>query len=191
MADEKQRLRDVILARLNAMDSVERLEKSSRILERVLQSGLFTRASVVLVYDSSKTEVDTSRVLDACLAAGKTLCLPRTVKRDCALTPHRVADLQNDLEPCRLGFREPFAKLPREPLERIDLVVVPGVAFDTCGNRLGRGKGYYDRLLALPEFRARTVAFAFECQLVDTVPHEAHDRGVETLITEDRVIDCR
>jgi 5-formyltetrahydrofolate cyclo-ligase len=191
MATEKQRAREAILARLKSMDPAERLDKSRRAIERLQNSDLFKRSTVVLAYDSSLTEVDTSQFLASCLSSGKTLCLPRTNKTDCSLTIHRVTDLQRDLELCRLGFREPKKDVAQIDGTQIDFIIVPGLAFDLTGARLGRGKGYYDRFLARQEIRARTAAVAFEFQIVTDVPHEAHDLGVEFLATEDRWIDCR
>jgi 5-formyltetrahydrofolate cyclo-ligase len=191
MADEKQRLRDAILARLKAMDSAERLDKSRRAIARVLNSDIFAQANVVLAYDSSTTEVDTLALLVSCLGSGKSLCLPRTRQSDCSLTVHRVDNLSTNVELSRFRFREPKRAMPQLAHDHIDLILVPGLAFDERGNRLGRGKGYYDRFLALPGIRAKTAAVAFEFQLVPDVPHEAHDRGVDFLATEDRWIDCR
>jgi 5-formyltetrahydrofolate cyclo-ligase len=78
--------------------------------------------------------------------------------------------------------------MPVVPIDQIDLAVVPGLAFDLEGRRLGRGKGYYDRFLAQPGCRALAVAVAFEFQVVPTLPSEKHDRDMTLVFTEDRIV---
>jgi 5-formyltetrahydrofolate cyclo-ligase len=184
----KQQLRELIAGRLRALSAAERQAGDRLITAALLASGEFQNARTVLAYDSDALEAGTHEILAACLSSGKKLALPRTQKHDFSLALHYVADLKRDLEVCRLGFREPRPELPLADPTEIDLVIVPGVAFDLQGQRLGRGKGYYDRFLSQPGVHWRTCALAFECQLADAVPHAAHDQGVEMLITEKRVI---
>ena len=190
MTNLKQQLRELVTAKLKALTEAERRVKNQRITAALLACPEFQRARTILAYDSCKLEASTQEIMAACLSAGKTLALPRTQKKDCSLAIQRVIDFARDLAPCRLGFREPKAELPAVPLEQIELVIVPGVAFDPHGNRLGRGKGYYDRFLSQlgPGRQWLTCAPAFECQLVVQIPTTAHDRPVQMLITEDRVI---
>jgi 5-formyltetrahydrofolate cyclo-ligase len=129
-------------------------------------------------------ELDTTPILTHILATGRTLVLPRmtTDNGAPALALHRVDSL-NDLLPGKWGIREPRADAPLVTLSDIDFALVPGVAFDLEGNRLGYGKGYYDRLLAKRPASLTVAAVAFDCQVVDAVPVEPHDAKIDILIT--------
>ena len=188
VADEKAELRAEVRARLRAINQRERERASREAVDRLLNSAEFRNAKTILVYDSAGFELDTRPVLEACLGSGKTLCLPRTRAKDLSMAAHRVSDLARDLEVSPFRFREPKAELPIVPAAQLDLIVVPGIAFDERGNRLGRGAGYYDRFLAQPGLRAAVCALAFECQIVPAVPTEGHDQGVGIIYTEARVI---
>jgi 5-formyltetrahydrofolate cyclo-ligase len=145
-------------------------------------------ARTVLAFASMGGEVSTDVLLRGILDSGRTLVLPRATSKIAAMTLHRVTDLDIDLEKSRLGFPQPLKTLRLVDVSEIDLIVVPGVAFDETGNRLGRGAGHYDRMLALPGVRARIVGLAVEAQIVPAVPVEAHDRPMHAIYTERRVI---
>jgi len=122
------------------------------------------------------------------LAAGKTVVVPRVNTLARMLELYAVADLDRDVVPGHLGIPEPRPERPQVPRDAIEFVLVPGVAFDLAGRRLGYGGGYYDRLLPLLSPRAARVAGAFEIQLVDRVPAASHDVAVDAIITESRSV---
>jgi 5-formyltetrahydrofolate cyclo-ligase len=188
MQDAKKALREEVMARVRALTPEERLERSRQAVARLVASGEFQRAATVLLYDSSDTEVDTHELQRACLALGKRLCLPRAERKTRGIIVHAVRDLEQDLAPSRYNFHEPLATLPIVPAAEVDLVVVPGVAFDERGNRLGRGAGYYDRFLERADLPAALCSLAFECQIVPAVPALAHDQRVPVIYTERRTI---
>ncbi|HEY3321198.1 MAG TPA: 5-formyltetrahydrofolate cyclo-ligase [Planctomycetota bacterium] len=190
MSNAKKELRVMVRARLNAMSSVEREEAAREALTRLLASPQFAGARKVLAYDAFGTEVSTHGFMRACLDAGKTLALPRTEPSTRSIRALTITDLDRDLEISAFGFCEPKASLPEIPANQLDLVLVPGLAFDLKGNRLGRGAGYYDRFLAQPALSAATVALAFECQIVDEVPALRHDKAVQFIFTERRLIEA-
>ena len=185
---EKQLFRKRIQAKLALLGEGERLEKSRQAVSRLLASAEYSGAQAVLAYDSFGVEVGIHEILEDCIQSGKKLGLPRTQKHDHSMTVHVISDLKKDLEYNKLGFREPKIDLSKLPLKKIDLIIVPGIAFDLKGNRLGRGLGYYDRFLQSAELNAVICALAFECQVVPTLPTEAHDKRIDFLFTEDRVI---
>ncbi len=100
--------------------------------------------------------------------------------------PVEIRSLADDLAVSHMGIREPVSGLPF-PISMIDLVIVPGLGFDEYGHRLGRGRGFYDRFLANPEFDGVACAMAFEQQLTPTVPVGPLDRHVDMLITDEKV----
>jgi 5-formyltetrahydrofolate cyclo-ligase len=141
----------------------------------------------VALYAAVPGEVPTGRIREAYLAAGVKICYPRvTGKGTIAFYPHREGD----------GWEQGPYGIPEPPRRRgvrphgtgFDLVVVPGVAFDRKGRRLGHGYGYYDRFLATLPDEAVRVGIAFLHQVVPEVPVDAWDVPVHTLVTEEGVI---
>lgn len=185
----KATLRRRILARRDALDPAARAERSAAIVARLASMAAFQRARSVLAYASFGSEPDTWPFLRAVLAEGRTLLLPRVDRGARRLVLHRVVDLTRDLAPGTWGIPEPLpGRCPALAVPAADVVLVPGVAFDRTGGRLGYGGGYYDRLLAAwPGPRPPLIAPAFELQLVDAVPLGPGDHRVDRVVTETRV----
>src|SRR5262249_37919244 len=145
----KRALRQTVLARRDALAPEERVAWSQAIFARVLPLVAESGARTVLAYHAFWSEPETVPFLRALLAGRQTLCLPRIDRPARVLTVHRVGDLERDLVPGPWGIREPDpGRCPPAPTGDADFVLVPGVAFDAGGGRLGYGGGYYDRLLA-------------------------------------------
>ncbi|MCB2019498.1 MAG: 5-formyltetrahydrofolate cyclo-ligase [Burkholderiaceae bacterium] len=185
LGEAKKALRTEILARRGAMSPGDREARALRIDARLRQVVASMAPVNVLSYVAFGTEFDTSTFNGSLMRDGVQVYLPRIDKASRELHVHRVTSLVDGLEPGTWGILEPVpSRCPRwtgSPV--IDLVLVPGVAFDLQGGRLGYGAGYYDRLLpGLGE--ALRVAAAFECQVVDVVPVDGHDLPVDILITD-------
>ncbi len=118
------------------------------------------------------------------LRGGKRLALPRVDWGTRSMAPALVRDLERDVMSGKHGLHEPAAACPPANLAEIDLVLVPGLAFDRAGHRLGRGGGFYDRFLGASGLRARVMGVAYEVQVVKEIPVEATDIPVEFLATE-------
>jgi 5-formyltetrahydrofolate cyclo-ligase len=170
-------------------------ERSRRIGDRFVSLAAYREAQCLLAYASCRNEVDTWWIMNRCLADGKSLVLPR-VEREGGLSLRRVQQPTLDLAPGYRGILEPPLNAPELPREAIDLVLVPGVAFDRHGNRLGQGGGYYDRLLY--ELRSAAVAsrrkvpalamgLAYEFQVFSQVPAGVTDHPVDLVVTESGV----
>ncbi len=141
----------------------------------------------VALYAAMRGEVGTDRIRSSCLAGGVHLYYPRVMEDgELSFFRHREGD---GWVPGRFGIREPQA-VPEDEGVRggFDLVVVPGLAFDSLGRRLGQGYGYYDRFLAALGGTAVTVGLAFSWQLVPEVPVDAWDVPVDAVVTEDGII---
>jgi len=186
--DAKSTLRRRVSACLKALEPADRLARSQRAVVRLLSSDEYRRAQTIGAYVSFGSEVLSGAFLDACLHDGKTLALPRIREQDCSMSFHAITSLAADLETNRMGFSEPKATQPVIAPGSLDLLIVPGVAFDERLNRLGRGKGFYDRFLAHLELHAAICALAYECQMVDNIPTLPHDRMVQAVFTEDRTL---
>jgi 5,10-methenyltetrahydrofolate synthetase len=183
-AEAKAALREVVLRRREALPVGVRASLSSRILAGILDLPSYGLSNVVLAYASFGTELRTDEFLRRVLDDGKTLLLPR-IECD-GLGLYEVRDVAWDLAPGTWGILEPKPGLctAADP-DRVDFALIPGVAFDPTGRRLGYGGGYYDRLLAGGlAGRASLVSGAFEVQIVDEVPVDPHDAPVEAVVTE-------
>lgn len=195
---EKTALRTDIRARVAAMTPEARAEAARDCIRALTALPAFASATSVLAYSSFGDEINTAPLLAEVLAAGKRLALPRITAGD--LTLHQVPSL-DALIPGTWGIREPSPDAPLITLKEIELAIVPGVAFDLTGSRMGYGKGYYDRLLAgddrllagddrllssAAQGRTRNtnvIALAYDCQCVDHVPVTVRDQKIDMLIT--------
>ncbi len=190
--DEKNRLRREVLARREALSGTQVAAFSAAVVGRALALPELTRARTIMAYCSYRREVATSGLLAGCLGLGKVVTVPKTVPADRRLIPSRLLDPAADLAPGNFGIPEPRAERLRPVApEEVDLVFVPGVAFDRAGNRLGYGGGYYDRFLKLLKPGRVAVALAFEIQVVEELSPGRFDVPVDLVVTEGRVIDCR
>lgn len=165
------------------------VDKSKAVMERIIASEAYLKSSHIMVYVDFRNEVRTGSLIAHALAHGKRVSVPITDIKEKRLTPSELLDYPGDLEPGAWGILEPKKSLvrPVDPGE-LDMVLVPGVAFDAGGNRLGYGGGFYDRFL--PGTRPGTVylAPAFEVQMVNNVLPGPLDIPVHMIVTEIRVI---
>jgi 5-formyltetrahydrofolate cyclo-ligase len=184
----KRTVRERILRARDAMPADLRTEASAAIASALAQRPDFAAARVVLLTLPYGSEWDTRLLLASALGRGKTVAAPRVNLERRMLDIHAVRDPAREIEPGYRGIPEPSAECPPVPLASIDWVLVPGVAFDTRCHRIGYGGGYYDRLLPELPPSAACIAGAFELQVVDAVPTAPHDRALDAIVTETRVI---
>lgn len=181
---KKEGIRKLILSLLHHHPQEEREEKSLLIWKRLKNLDFFQEAKVVMFYFSLPEEVNTHFMIEEALKMGKIVLLPRVEKKE--ILPLRINNLKRDVFPGCFGIGEPRGKTPF-PEGEIELVIVPGVAFDEEKNRLGRGRGYYDRFLKkIP--RTKSVGLAFDFQLFPHLPTAPLDRKVSFVLTEKRFI---
>lgn len=161
-------------------------EKSNIIFERVIKTNEFKEANVIALYKALSSEVNTDKLIDYSLKNGKIVCLPRVDEDNLAF--YTVNSSADDLEKSGFGVEEP--KRDENHLvqkELIDLVIVPGVAFDKDCNRVGFGKGYYDRFLE--KTNLKTIAIAFDEQIVEEgIQANDYDVKMDSVISENRMI---
>jgi 5,10-methenyltetrahydrofolate synthetase len=146
----------------------ERLQASADMRARLISSALWP-------------------LLEGALTAGKQTCLPRFSPPAGCYEPAQVRSLECVLHIGQFGIREPAAHCPAIPVNQLDLALAPGVAFDAGGHRLGRGRGYYDRLLE--PFAGVAAGVAFDWQILERVPVEPHDRRLDVIVTPTRWLD--
>ena len=179
----KHALRAGALARRRELSPQQVSCQSHALQLRFLALPEYQRAQVLALYAPIHREVETSVVALEALAAGKTLLYPAVEGSE--LQFRRVLEL-DDLMPGRYGIPEPKGEA-WDPSD-VDLIVVPGVAFDQSGRRLGYGKGYYDRSLHRLEGSGRLAGFCYEFQLFEEIVGEPHDVTMDLIVTELRVV---
>jgi 5-formyltetrahydrofolate cyclo-ligase len=177
VSTEKAELRAQMRARRNGLSVEERKHASSRICAEI--GARYALGGTVMSYLAFGSEVDLSDVHDAVFAVGGRMLVPR-VEAPRIVAVELVPD--EDAPVSRFGIREPTG--PEVEPAVIDLVLVPGVAFDRSGRRLGYGAGYYDQFLTRVSPETPLVGACFSVQMVDLVPSEPHDRYVDVVITE-------
>ncbi len=186
-AAAKIEMRRRALAARDALPGAERARLSARVCARAAALPELDRATTLMLYASFRSEVETTTLLSWALKAGKIVCAPRVLSPR-LMAAYRIADPAADLLPGAWGIPEPREGLEEVPPERMDVVVVPGAAFDAAGGRCGYGGGFYDSYLPRTRAGIPWVALAFEVQLVDELPCESHDLACGIVVTEARTI---
>ena len=184
--EEKNRLRRTLLdKRRNLPQSLCR-EKSALILKILLSEKVFSDASSVALYFPANGEVDTREIFRKCVDLEKKVFFPKTLGSDLVFL--RTRDIE-ELTPGGFSIPEPPADAERARDDELDLVLVPGVAFDFSGNRIGYGKGFYDRFLKdIP--RQTRFGLAYRFQVLESIPSHETDVRTGRIVTEDGIIDC-
>ena len=181
---DKQTLRRAMKELLSGVDAADRQAWSALLCERVVATDAYERAETVLAYWPIACEPDVRAIWEHAISTGRRVALPASSWDDGSMTARLWDGLAESLVETRHGIFEPDRAC--ESIQSVDLVLVPGLAFDEAGRRLGRGAGFYDRFLA--GVRGETMGIAFEAQIVERIPIEPHDVRVHSVATERRMI---
>jgi 5-formyltetrahydrofolate cyclo-ligase len=186
---KKVELRQQIRVLLKTMRSEYRRAASENALSLLEQQSVWKKARTIFFYAPLPEELDIWPLLRDSVATGKTVALPRFDSVTQRYVACQIQHLTNDISAGQFGIREPGAHCVAVPLNQLDLVLVPGVAFDLCGRRLGRGKGFYDQLLA--DVRGTKCGVAFDEQIVAEIPVEPHDIHLNCILTPTRWLEFK
>jgi 5-formyltetrahydrofolate cyclo-ligase len=186
--DAKRTLRLQVLARRDHASPDARRAAGDAIVAALAARADFAAATTVLLTLPLGSEWDTLPLAAAALRRGKAVAVPRVNIATRGLELGALTDLERDVAPGYRGIPEPRAHCAPVAVAAIEWALVPGVAFDLRGHRLGYGGGYYDRLLPCLPVGTPRVSGAFELQIVDRVPTTAHDLPVDAIVTETRTI---
>jgi 5-formyltetrahydrofolate cyclo-ligase len=172
---------------LNGLSKAQREEASARARDLLRRQSAWQRASAILFYAPMAGELDLSPLLDEALQAGKAAALPGFVSETGTYQAFEISHSMRDCAPGKFGISEPGAHCRAISLKRLDLVLAPGLGFDVSGRRLGRGQGFYDRLLA--GIAGAKCGVAFDQQVVGQIPAAAHDVSMNFILTPTRWLE--
>lgn len=187
--EKKLSIRKDIQNDLDALDEQKRVKKIKAIEKRLFEFANFLESKIILFYMNKQHEIATRDMIKISYDLGKILVLPRFDAENHEMQLFKVDNIDTHLKKGPRAVLEPnpdFCKVV--PIEIIDLALIPGIAFDEKGGRIGTGEGYYDRLIPKLSITTRKVAFALENQIVQQIPMESHDKFVDIIITEKRIV---
>ncbi len=187
-SDSKSALRSKHKSNRRLMDKNDKLSKDFKIFQSFILSDLFLQSDVILTYVSSEIEVDTREIIEYSLKVGKKVAVPVSISDDFSLKFYFINSM-NDLRVGYFSILEPDVNICElcnvNKLSSL-LCIVPGLAFDFSGHRVGYGKGYYDRFLY--KYKCKTVGFCYETDLIESVNKNQYDIPVDSILTEKRIL---
>ena len=185
----KIQIRDEIADTISAISESEINEKIAAVESRLFAFANFLESKIALLYLSGNLEVQTDSIIQKAQSYNKIVVLPAFDPENYKMKLMKVDVFGQELIPGPRGVLEPDAsKCKVVPMDRIDIAIIPGLAFDEKGGRIGMGTGYYDRLVPRLDITTRKVALTFEEQIIPQVPMESHDKHVDIIITDKRII---
>lgn len=189
IAAQKEELRAQSKAFLRSISKTDLNLQSALIADRISAMPEWDRAKTILGFVPGNHEPDINKLLKEAISTGKRICLPQFNPIQTTYSAVLVSNPNTDLISGKYGVLEPKAGSQVIPFSEIDCVLVPGLAFDSTGGRLGRGGGWFDRMLA--EIRGLRIGVAFSVQLVGNVPVESHDIRMDCLVTAEELIRAK
>ena len=189
--NDKKILRKEILAKRKNINTVEKEEKDRKILEKFYESKYYIEAKNIFIYISYDSEINTKGIINKALMDNKKIYVPRTEFKTRLMDAVKITSLDNLIE-SEYGILEPSAEKPHIDPNGLDLIVVPGVAFDRNGGRMGYGAGFYDRYFEkISNDNMKKViklALAYDFQILEKIPMNEQDVPVNYIITESKFI---
>jgi 5-formyltetrahydrofolate cyclo-ligase len=188
--EKKASIRDEAVRMIRAFTEAELRERIQKIEAQLFDFANFIESSIPLLYLPKGVEVPTENIIRMAFEHNKIVVLPAFHRDRKTMSPLKVDDFDRDLKDSGpRGVPEPDPKRCKKvPIDRIDIAIVPGVAFDEKGGRIGTGTGYYDRLIPKLAQTTRKVALAFDDTVHAQIPMESHDKFVDIIVTDKRVI---
>ncbi|QSX05151.1 5-formyltetrahydrofolate cyclo-ligase [Sedimentibacter sp. zth1] len=186
----KSEIRKEILNIRKNLSVEEAVQKSAKIISKLKTTSEYNNSKTIMVYMDFKNEVNTKILIEEMFSEGKEVIIPYTDMEDVVIIPVKISDMK-DLVYCKYGYLEPKIDMIKNPFDvkSIDLIIIPGVVFDKNRNRVGFGKGYYDKLLVNKREDAKSIALAYDFQVLNEVPAEEHDIKMDKIITETLILN--
>jgi 5-formyltetrahydrofolate cyclo-ligase len=185
----KKEFRKKVLDLRNNQDINSVDHNSKLIIQKLLNMDEVKKAKTIMTYLDFNNEVKTDKLINTLIYLDKKVLIPITILKEKKLIPSEIRNLDSELKIGTFGIREPMEQFIR-PVDNkeIDLVIVPGVAYDENGYRLGYGGGFYDRFLQTLRDDVTTVGVAFDLQIFDNIPKEPHDAQLDYIITQSKIL---
>ncbi|MFZ0135141.1 MAG: 5-formyltetrahydrofolate cyclo-ligase [Desulfobacterales bacterium] len=185
----KADIRKEVAAAIGKLTSEALVEKNKTIESRLFDFANFLEAKIVLMYIENQNEVKSAGMIRRAIDHGKIVVLPLVKTDTKKFKLFKIDDFDRDMKPGPNNMLQPDPEKCRTvPIDCIDIALIPGVAFDEKGGRIGSGDGYYDRLIPHLPATTRKVALALDDQIIVQVPFESHDKHVDIIITDKRII---
>ncbi|MBL4937123.1 5-formyltetrahydrofolate cyclo-ligase [Clostridium sp. YIM B02515] len=180
---EKSEIRKKILEQRESIDSDIRSKWDESIFKRLITSELYKRANTIFTFVSFKSEVDTHMIINDAISNHKTICVPKINSKQEGIKLYKI-DSFNQLKKGYFGILEPIESCQQVDKNSLDLILMPGVAFDRYGGRVGYGAAFYDRFISNMNKHVDKIALAYHFQVLDSVPMNEHDIRIDGIITE-------
>ncbi|MCR6514760.1 5-formyltetrahydrofolate cyclo-ligase [Clostridium sp. LY3-2] len=181
----KRNIRKSIIAKRD-LKKEENSLKDSKIFKNLISLNSYKRAKKIFIYIGFGSEINTKSLIEIMLREGKEVFVPKVLEEE--MIALKITSLNNLIE-SKFKILEPIGEKSDIDGEEFDLIIMPGVAFDRSGNRIGYGKGYYDKYLKDIKSDIKKIALAYELQLIEEIETEEHDLKVDSIITENEIID--
>jgi len=189
LQEKKSEIRNDIKTKVGKISDKDLKKRTKKIETSLFELANFLESSIALLYVGKEGEVDTSGILNRCFGLNKIVVLPAFDNEKHDIKLMKVDNPETDLVLGKRGVLEPdMSRCKIVPIESIDIAIIPGLAFDEKGGRIGTGEGYYDRFIPKLSNTTRKVALALDEQIVQQVPMESHDKHVDIIVTDERVI---
>ena len=182
----KKEIRKSIIEKRNKIKNKDKTSMDKKIIDIFKEEESYKKARGIFIYIGFGSEINTKIIIEDALKKGKEVYVPKVKGKEMLLI--KIDSLEN-LVTSSYGILEPTGDNNDFDVDKLDLIVMPGVAFDSRGNRIGYGGGYYDRFLEKNKIYSEKIALAYECQILKSITSEKHDIKVDKILTEERVIN--
>ena len=191
VARAKSVIREEMIRMRGRLNGFDRIEKSRQIARRLVDLEVFRKSKAIFFFLSLPEEVQTEDMIREAFRLNKEVFVPLVDKEEGRLQVVRIPHLEIEFVRGEYGVQEPASQWREiSSPERLDLIVAPGLAFDTSGGRIGYGGGYYDRLLRQVPAEAVQIGVGFDFQVLDSIPRMGFDVPVQFVITETQSLRC-
>lgn len=184
----KKETRKNIIKQRDELDITVKEVMDNNIIEKLMMNETYKTARGIFIYIGFGSEINTKIIIKEALNSGKEVYVPKVIKKDMILI--KIDSLEN-LVTSSYGILEPVGDKSDFDVNKLGLIVMPGVAFDKAGNRLGYGGGYYDKFLEHNQIECKKIALAYDFQVLENLEVEEHDIKVDLIITENQVINIK
>lgn len=184
---EKKDIRMQILQHRELLDLNTRRQWDEVIFNKLINSEVYKKANTIFAFVSFKSEVDTHKIIKYAIEDKKTICVPRIESKQKGMEIFKIDGFEQ-LKKGYFGILEPLESCPAIDSKELDLILIPGVAFDRQGGRVGYGAAFYDRFLSSLNKKVHKIALAYQIQVLNNIPMDEHDVRIDGVITEEEII---